>query len=77
MTENVRQLVYVRYFSITEAVPEKHECEKAEIVFSWLEKYQDYVNYLDVAKAVDFDDCCRLISHYIINSTVDGKFILR
>ena len=41
------------------------EKEKSEIVFSWLSRHKDVVNWIDVSKTADSHDCHRLLAEHV------------
>ena len=58
------QIVTLFFNPSVDNIPDS-EKEKSEIVFSWLSRHKDLVNWIDVSKTADSHDCHRLLMEHV------------
>lgn len=75
--EEMLRLVNCLYFSPEPRTPEELEQQLAEILFSWLERNQDSVSWVEVDESRDAEDCLRLLRLHVDNFTPGIRQIFR
>ncbi|MCR4438842.1 MAG: nucleotide excision repair endonuclease [bacterium] len=75
--EEARALLHRLYFSPGQRAPGELEQQLAEILFSWLERNQDSVSWVEVDESRDAEDCLRLLRLHVDNFMPGTRQIFR